>query len=219
VRRCMRTSLGSVLAAASLIFLFISSAAAQTDPDSSVPTTPVPAPVPVPDRLAAAERAYAELRLDDADAEIRAFLDQLEGGGDPAITLEDRVRAHVLAASIARARGDLVSSDAALDAALAIEPALRLDPALHPPPLLEALERRRALRPIPTPTPPPEEPPVAAAVSTALGPDIVSSTSSDPWPWVGVGVGAAILVGGVITLSVVLSTPPSSFDVRGTIVP
>lgn len=223
MRRCMRSSLGSILAASSLIVALAPGAAAQADPDSSVasPTPPVPTPTPVPvlDRLAAAERAYAELRLDDADAEIRAVLDQLEDAGDPAITPQARARAHVLAASIARARGDLAASDAALDAALSVEPALRLDPALHPPPLIEALERRRALRPSSPTTASAEEVPVGPAMSTVLGPDVVGSTSPDPWPWVGLGVGIAVLVGGAITLSVVLSAPPSSFDVRGTIVP
>lgn len=182
-------------------------------------------------RLAAAERAYAELRLDEAGAAIRLLLEEL-AGDDARATTSERVRAHVLAASIARARGDLAGCDAALDAALALDPALRLDPALHPPPLLEALERRRAaivaatpvvpVEPTRTAVPVQSTPGPSAALSLGLGrvePSLADPSPADPWPWVGLGVGGAVVVGGAIVLAVVLATPPSSFDIRGTIAP
>lgn len=183
--------------------------------------------------LEVATRAYAELRLEEAWSEIERAIASI-AGAPQAVPREVRVRAYVLEASIARARADLTASDAALDRALAIEPALALDPALHPPPLLEALERRRAALAV-TSTPPepepsdpgpegpddglarsPQEEIVAPNGSVLAGPDV---DGEDPWPWLGLGLGGAVVLGGVIALSVVLAQPPASFEVRGTIVP
>jgi len=221
VRPCSQSYLGGALGAGCLFLLLASRAAAQGDSEERAPSPSAPAASrqALADRLAAAERAYAELRLEDADSEIHVVLGELALGHDAELTPEGRVRAHVLAAAIARARGDLAASDVALDAALELEPSLRLDPALHPPPLLEALERRRALRTVSTPIVPVEQPDAGPVVSTPLGRDIIDAGHDDPWPWVGLGVGGALLLGGAIALSVVLSTPPSSFDVRGTIIP
>lgn len=179
--------------------------------------------------LEPASRAYAELRLDDAWAEIERVFATLEVGGADSVSRETRVRAYVLGASIARARGDLTASDAVLDRALALDASLTLDPALHPPPLLEALERRRAaLAARLEPSPPDREvddeasPPEPALVLTSPDP-IVGPTDGhdggDPWPWIGLGIGGAVLLGGVIALTVVLAQPPASFELRGTIVP
>lgn len=172
---------------------------------------PSPEPPSPPDPLAPAREAYAGLRLDEAWAEIERALVQIEA--DPVLPLTLRVEALVLAASIARARLDLAGSDAALDRALALDPRLSLDPALHPPPLLEALERRRAARVIVEALDP------DAGGVVVVPPDGGEGTHEDPWPWVGLGAGAFLVVGGAIVLGVVLAQPPGRFDVAGTIVP
>ena len=199
--------------------------------------------------LESASRAYAELRLDDAWAEIQRFLAALEGPGAAAVPRDTRLRAHVLGASIARARGDLGASDAALDRALDLDATLVLDPALHPPPLLEALERRRAALAARTEaeahdrsgaddadsrgaraeadargTPVEGDPRADTADAVRVGdPALFVGTpdgrDEDPWPWVGLGIGGAVVLGGVIALTVVLAQPPASFELRGTIVP
>ncbi|MBX7193132.1 MAG: hypothetical protein K1X94_13850 [Sandaracinaceae bacterium] len=166
-----------------------------------------PAPPPVDDPLAAASRAYAELRLDDAWAEIQQVITRLDEAGGTNVPRETQVNAHVLAASIARARGELGASDHALDDALALDPTLTLDPALHPPPLIEALERRRT----------------AYAALHPIGPigrePVTGPTDTDPWPWVGLGAGVLVVVSGLVVLTVVLAQPDDDFDLRGTIVP
>lgn len=162
--------------------------------------------------LEPAARAYAALQLEEAWTEISAVLRAIEGPDGERIPREERVRAYVLAASIARARGDLVASEAALDRALSLDLRLTLDPALHPPPLLEALERRRAALLARA-----EELALRAPIGDGDAPD--GPRADDPWPWVGVGVGGVVLLGGAIVLAVVLAQPPSSFEVRGTIVP
>jgi hypothetical protein len=161
------------------------------------------------DGLARAEEAYARLELEEASALLAAWLEALERPGATRPALEARIRALVLAASIARARGDLRGLDDALDGALALDPELRLDPALHPPPLLDALERRRAARALAL-VPPEVVEPTGREV-TPPGPD--------PWPWVGLGLGALVVVGGTITLGVLLSAEPREFGIRGTILP
>lgn len=172
----------------------------------------VPAEAPS-DPLAPAREAYAGLRLDEAWAAVELALAQIDADAESPVTL--RVEALVLAASIARARVDLAGSDAALDRALALDPRLSLDPALHPPPLLEALERRRAARVIVED----EGPDAGVAVSIVVPPGGGEDSRDDPWPWVGLGVGAALVVGGAIVLGVVLAQPPGRFDVSGTLVP
>jgi hypothetical protein len=178
--------------------------------------------------LEPASRAYAELRLDDAWAEIERVFATLEVGGADPVSRETRARAYVLGASIARARGDLTASDAVLDRALALDASLTLDPALHPPPLLEALERRRAAlaarleaspsdREVDDEASPPEPALVLTSPDPIVGP--TGHDGGDPWPWIGLGIGGAVLLGGVIALTVVLAQPPASFELRGTIVP
>jgi hypothetical protein len=203
--------------------------------------------------LEPASRAYAELRLDDAWAEIQRVLTALEGPEADAVPRDTRLRAYVLGASIARARGDLGASDAALDRALELDAMLVLDPALHPPPLLEALERRRAARaarseaethersgvddaesrgaPVeadargaPVEADARDAPVDRAGALRVVAPPLLVGTSGraggeDPWPWVGLGIGGAVVLGGVIALTVVLAQPSASFELRGTIVP
>ena len=184
--------------------------------------------------IEAASRAYAELRLEDAWVAIEHAALRIEEAPEPP-PRHVRVQVHVLEAAIARARADLSASDAALDRALALDPTLALDPALHPPPLLDALERRRAAqRPASADEAPhaatsldlpgsraisADDAARAVSISGSVGASGEIDRGGDPWPWIGLGVGGAVLLGGVIALSVVLAQPPASFDVRGTIVP
>jgi hypothetical protein len=94
--------------------------------------------------LASAADAYAHLRLDEARALLDSLFAALDRTGGAGLARSDLVRAWVLAAGIARATGEEPAVLAALDAALAIDPALTLDPALEPPPIVLALEERRA---------------------------------------------------------------------------
>jgi hypothetical protein len=48
---------------------------------------------------------------------------------------------------------------------------------------------------------------------------VLFRSTEDPWPWIGLGLGGAVVLGGVIVLTVVLAQPPASFELRGTIVP
>ena len=180
-----------------------------------------------------ARRAYAELRLEDAWSAIARALAELDVEGSEGS--EERTETLVLAAAIARARGEEATADAMLDRLLELSPDVVLDPALHPPPLLEALERRRTRRraqtieaarleaPIPAVAPDldPAPTPIEGAPGSVVAPILDDTTShgEDPWPWIGGGIAASFVLGGVIAVAIVFTQPPSTFDLRGTIAP
>lgn len=174
-----------------------------------------------------ARRAYAELRLEDAWSAVARALAELDVHGSERV--EDRAEILVLAAAIARARGEEATADAMLDRLLEIAPEVVLDPALHPPPLLEALERRRRRRralAMEVAAAHDEPASGAALATTAIGSSPVVARlgertphGEDPWPWVGGGIAAGLVLGGVIVVAIVFTQPPSTFELRGTIAP
>jgi len=179
-----------------------------------------------------ARRAYAELRLEDAWSAVARALAELDVEGSEGS--EERAETLVLAAAIARARGEEATGDAMLDRLLDLSPDVALDPALHPPPLLEALERRRsrrralaseAARLLPATLAPADPAPTtiddAPAVAVPIVPLLEDTRprGEDPWPWIGGGIAASVVLGGVIAVAIVFTQPPSTFDLRGTIAP
>lgn len=179
-----------------------------------------------------ARRAYAELRLEDAWSAVARALAELDVEGSEGSA--QRAETLVLAAAIARARGEEATADAMLDRLLDLSPDVVLDPALHPPPLLEALERRRTRRraqtieagrleaPIPAVAPDLDPAPsIEGAPGSVVAPTLEDTTThgEDPWPWIGGGIAASFVLGGVIAVAIVFTQPPSTFDLRGTIAP
>ncbi len=176
-----------------------------------------------------AQEAYAQLRLDEAEELLGRALSISERAES---SIKVRTATFVLAAQLARARGDETVSDAWLDRALEASPDLELEAADYPPPFLVALERRRSIVRdglerqvvqdrvrVPTTVLPPASDPLAVADTLTPSDPDASPTTSDPWLWLGLGAGVLVLAGGGIVLGVVLSEPAAGFDVRGSIAP